>query len=90
VNNLREPEHHEIEMLMGCTIIGDDVRAKCLDLLEGTKGRFEGKGMFFHQSDSPPLEIGLLFDNWQEGYADAKMEEYRHCLARLAARSLTS
>jgi hypothetical protein len=68
----------------------DDVRTKQIDLLEATGGIFEGKGMFFHQPDYAPLEIGLLFDDWQEGYADAKVEEYKHCLARLAARSLTS
>jgi hypothetical protein len=46
--------------------------------------------MFVHQPDYTPLGIGLLFDGWQKDYVDAKVEEYKHYLARLAVRSLTS
>jgi hypothetical protein len=49
-----------------------------------------GQGMFVHQPDYTPLGIGLLFDGWQKDYVDAKVEVYKHYLARLAVRSLTS
>jgi hypothetical protein len=46
--------------------------------------------MLVHQPEYTPLGIRLLFDGWQKDYVDVKVEEYKHYLARLTGRSLTS